>query len=83
MEDFIFIIIVIFVLFRVFRRTILVYTVNSFQNKMNEQMRKQQEQFKRQQRENNGKVKVDYVPPDKSKKFRDNDGDYVDYEEIK
>jgi len=83
MEDLIIIIIVIFILFRVFRRSILVYTVNSFQNKMNEQLRKQQQQQKPQQRQTNGKTKVEFIPPDKNKHFHDNDGDYVDYEEIK
>jgi hypothetical protein len=49
---------------------------------MNDQMRKQQQQ-KQQQRQQNGKAKVDFIPPDKNKRFHDNDGDYVDYEEIK
>ncbi len=87
MSRIILILIILYVLFRMFRRSIFVYTVNSFQSKMEEQFRKQQKQqqqeYKQQQRQANGKAKVDYIPPDNNKRFHDNDGDYVDYEEIK
>ena len=46
-------------------------------------MRKQQKQQKQQQHQTDGKAKVEFIPPDKNKRFHDNDGDYVDYEEIK
>ncbi len=83
MARFLLIILVLYFVFRLMRRSIMIYTVNSFQNKMQEQMRKQQQQEKQQKRQNEGKIKVDFIPPDKNKRFGDKDGDYVDYEEIK
>ena len=85
MARIIIVVIIIYALFRLFRRSIFVYTMNSFQNKMEEQMRRQQQEQKKdaRQRQANGKATVDYIPPDKTKRFHDNDGDYVDYEEIK
>ena len=50
---------------------------------MRKQQQQQKKEYQQQQRQANGKAKVDFIPPEKDKRFKDNDGDYVDYEEVK
>lgn len=50
---------------------------------MRKQQQQQKKEYQQQQRQANGKAKVEFIPPDKNKRFHHNEGDYVDYEEIK
>ena len=50
--------------------------------KMDSQIKQQQEELKRQKRKQEGKVTINYQPkPDKN--FARDEGDYVDFEEVK
>lgn len=76
---FLFIAILIIYIFRVLVRLLLPMLFQSMVNKAQQQG--QQQQY-RSQKQPEGKVKVDYIPENKSS-IPDSEGDFVDYEEIK
>ncbi|MCC6253152.1 MAG: hypothetical protein IT238_11905 [Bacteroidia bacterium] len=65
MQEFILVLVVIFVLFKIFGRPNIIY-FNQYHQKYNKSQ---------------PEVKVN--PPKPQKKYDDNDGEYVDFEEIK
>jgi len=50
--------------------------------KMDDRIRQQQEEIKRQKKKNEGQVTINYQPK-QNKNFAKDDGDYVDFEEVK
>jgi hypothetical protein len=75
MQDFLLIMVVIFVLFRIFGRgnTAPKSTVHFTQNN-----------YSTNEKKTDGKVTVDFVPDKKGSKLGNKDsGDYVDYEEVR
>jgi len=50
--------------------------------RMDSQLRQQQEEIKRQKKKAEGQVTVNYQPK-QNKNFAKDDGDYVDFEEVK
>ena len=63
-------------------RMILPALFQGFVNKAQQQQNTQQRQYTGQ-RNPNGKIKVDYMPPGKKANIPDSEGDFVEYEEIK
>ena len=53
-----------------------------FQSLVNKAQQQGQQQQYRSQKQPDGKVKVDYIPNNKSQ-VPDSEGDFIDYEEIK
>jgi hypothetical protein len=75
MQDFLLTLVIIFVLFRIFGR-------NSSTPKSNFHFT--QNNFTSSEKKPDGKVKVDFIPENKSGKSTPSDsGDYVDYEEVR
>lgn len=74
MQEFIFTLVVIYVLFRVFGKNVKVYHFNNYAPPANP---------RETSRKNEGRIKVDYIPPQKGDGKKDSDGEYVDYEEVK
>lgn len=52
-------------------------------NKAQQQAQQQQNNYQSAQNKPTGRVKVDYVPETTKNKFPDNEGEFVDYEEVK
>jgi len=50
--------------------------------KMDTQIRRQQEELKRQKKKQEGQVTVNYQPNPK-KNYKETEGDYIDFEEVK
>jgi len=78
------IVLTVYALYSLFIRVIIPLVlrkyVNDFQQKFtNENQRMQQEQ----NRAKEGEISIEYVKKDKSSSRNPNDGEYVDYEEIK
>ena len=63
-------------------KSIISYFLGDTAKKMNEQMRNQQEKTTQQAKKKEGHVTVHYQPKSK-KNFGKDDGDYVDFEEVK
>ena len=63
-------------------RSIVSYFISDATKKMGEQMNRQQEEMIRRQKKQEGRVTVDYNPKS-NKGFDRNEGDYVDFEEVK
>ncbi|KHJ39085.1 hypothetical protein PBAC_06850 [Pedobacter glucosidilyticus] len=80
-----FIIITICVLYilRVLARIFLPFLFKKAIHKMQEKMQQQQGGAYQQQTKPEGKITVDYIPPQKKEPKLDNAGDFVDYEEVK
>ena len=83
MSKFLLIFFAVILLFSVFRRYIFMYLMNVVSRRLFEQARKHQGGFNNQQMHSkeDGGVKVDSKPKP-GKRLRD-DGEYVDYEEVK
>jgi hypothetical protein len=81
MSKFLLIFFVVILLFSVFRRYIFMYLMNAVTRRLFEQAQKQQRGFQNQQMRDEGSVKVDSKPKP-GKRLRD-DGEYVDYEDVK
>ena len=65
---------------RLFLPIVVRQVSNNLHKKMNEQFHRGQQQ---KQSKPEGTIEVDYIPPPKKGKSRKNEGDFVDYEEIK
>jgi hypothetical protein len=73
MQEIFFTILVVWILFRIFGRAKVAHTYTFTQNNYNKPEEKKKED-----------VKVDYIPPAGGQKKKDgDDGEYVDYEEVK
>jgi hypothetical protein len=83
MSDFILVLIAIFIVFGVFRRYLFFLVMNAVSKKLYNEMQKQQGQRSDYQRQQEGKVHVDTSNKKQSKRINNDDGEYVDYVEIK
>ena len=63
-------------------RGIVSYFMGDVNKRMNDQMHRQQEETLRQKKKNEGQVTVNYQPKT-NKNFGKDDGDYVEFEEVK
>ena len=79
------VLVIIFLLFGVFRRYIFFFVMSAISKKlfreMNRMQDRQREAFNQQQQQT--RVNVDPEQTRQRKKFRDDQGEYVDYEEVK
>ena len=77
----------IFLLFGVFRRYIFFFVMSAISKKlfreMNRMQDRQREAFSQQQQQQQTRVNVDPEQTRQRKNFRDDQGEYVDYEEVK
>jgi flagellar basal body-associated protein FliL len=65
---------------RIFLPMLFQSVVNKAQQQHQQQYRQQQQQQYKRPEE---KIRVDYVPPAKKSSVPDNEGDFIDYEEVK
>ena len=63
-------------------RSIFSYLMGGSTKDINAQMRQQQEEMLRKKKKKEGEVSVKYQPKS-NKNFRKEEGDYVDFEEVK
>jgi len=82
MADFLFILLIIFIVFGVFRRYIFFFIMSAISKKLFKEMNKMQQRQTGFNNQQQSKMNVDPDAP-KKKSFRDNQGEYVDYEEVK
>jgi ABC-type lipoprotein release transport system permease subunit len=84
MSDFILVLVAIFIVFGVFRRYLFFLVMNAVSKKLYKEMQKQQQGHSyAHQRNQEGKVNVDTSNKKQNKRINDDDGEYVDYVEIK
>jgi hypothetical protein len=81
MSDFLLIFLAIIILFSVFRRYIFYAIMGALTKKLFEQAQRQQQQYTPPGNTRPGSVKVE--PPVQKKGRNPDDGEYVDFEEIK
>ena len=79
---FILIIVAIYVIGKTLIRGILSWFLGDTVKKMNHQAQRQQEEMARQKKKREGQVTINYQPKS-AKTFGKEEGDYVDFEEIK
>ena len=83
MGDIILVILFIIILFSYFRRAIFFFIINAISKRAINHMQSQQGPSPNQSRKPEGSVTIDPNVSGKSKRNNDDNGDYVDYEEIK
>ncbi len=66
----------------VFYTLLIVWLIWRIMNSVNS-FRARSTNYDQQPLRKEGETTVDYIPPSNKKKISDNEGDYVDYEEIK
>jgi len=76
------VIICIYFLGKLIIRGILSYFLGDVTQKMNDRVRSQQDEFARHKKKKEGHVTINYRPKT-SKNFQKDDGDYVEFEEVK
>jgi hypothetical protein len=76
------IVIGIYLLGKLIIRSVVSWFLGDTAKKMNDQMRRQQDEMTRMKKKKDGHVTVHYQPK-KEKNFGKEDGDYVDFEEVK
>ena len=72
----------IYLLGKLVIRSVISYFLGDTAKKMNDQLHRQQEELARQKKKREGHVSINYQPKTE-KNFRKEDGDYVDFEEVK
>jgi hypothetical protein len=81
------VLVIIFLLFGVFRRYLFFFVMSAISKKlfreMNRMQDRQREAFSQQQQQQQTRVNVDPEQTRQRKNFRDDQGEYVDYEEVK
>jgi len=63
-------------------RAMLYWFIGDAAKKMDARLHRQKEEFLRQKKKQQGHITINYQPK-KSKSFEKDDGDYVDFEEVK
>ena len=76
------VIICIYFLGKLIIRGVVSYFLGDTTRKMNEQLHRQQEEIARQKKKKDGHITIHYQPKS-NKNFQKDDGDYVDFEEVK
>jgi hypothetical protein len=85
MSDFLFVLLIIIILFGVFRRYIAFFLLSAISKKLYNKFQEMQNQQQTQQRPPVGQVHVDLDNSSKKSSSRrsDDEGEYVDFEEVK
>ena len=73
---------IIYIVFRYIIPYIFPLLLGSYVNKKMSEMRRNQQSYKNYNQQREGEVTIDYEPKNK-KRYSNNSGDYVDFEEIK
>ncbi|MBU0488114.1 MAG: DUF4834 family protein [Bacteroidetes bacterium] len=73
---------IVIIALRILAKLLLPYLLRSFMRRMQRRMMGNEE-FSKQSSRKTGDVHIDYVPENNSSQHNDNDGEYVDFEEIK
>ena len=76
------VIICIYFLGKLIIRGVVSFFLGDTTRKMNEQLHRQQEEIARQKKKKDGHITIHYQPKS-NKNFQKDDGDYVDFEEVK
>jgi hypothetical protein len=79
MQEFLITLLVVFILFRVFRTIIFRSAYSAFVKHQHDSDRRKEEEELRRKRE--GQITIEEIKPGKSS--RQDDGEYIDYEELK
>ncbi|MBN2519893.1 MAG: DUF4834 family protein [Bacteroidales bacterium] len=79
----IFFFIIFYYLFKLIGRYILPWLIKKFFNRMTQQQSNVYQRTKQEYKKKEGEVTVHYNTDKNKKRRSDNEGDYVDYEEIK
>jgi len=74
--------VLIYLLGKSILKGVLYYLFGSATKNLNERMKWHEEEILKQSRKKQGKITIDYNP-ETGKTFGKDDGDYVDYEEVK
>jgi len=72
----------IYLIGRMIIKSVVSWFLGDTTQKMNDQLRRQQEEMARQKRKREGQVTINYHPK-QNKNFGKDEGDYVDFEEVK
>ena len=72
----------IYLLGKMIIKSVFSWFLGDTAKKMNDQLRQQQEEMSRQKKKKDGHVTIHYQPKS-NKNFGKDDGDYVDFEEVK
>lgn len=84
MSDFVLVLVAIFIVFGVFRRYLFFLVMNAVSKKLFKEMQKQQQtRTHAHQQKQDGKVAVDTSGKKQHQRTNNDDGEYVDYVEIK
>ena len=67
---------------RMIIKSVVSWFLGDTTQKMNDQFRRQQEEMARQKRKREGQVTINYQPK-QNKNFGKDEGDYVDFEEVR
>ena len=78
----IFYLIAIYIVVRFFTRLLMPVVMEDYVDKAKKQAEKDRQEFLKKNKQKEGKVSIDYVPP-VDKKINKDEGDYIDYEEVK
>jgi hypothetical protein len=78
----IFYLIVIYIIVRFFTRLLMPVVMEDYVSKAKKQAERDRQEYLRQHKQKEGKISIDYVPP-VDKKIKKDEGDYIDFEEVK
>jgi len=78
----IFYLIAIYIVVRFFTRLLMPVVVEDYVQKAKKQAERDRQEYLKKNKQKEGKVSIDYVPPI-DKKIKKDEGDYIDYEEVK
>ena len=78
----IFYLIAIYIVVRFFTRLLMPVVVEDYVQKAKKQAERDRQEYLKKNKQKEGNVSIDYVPP-VDKKIKKDEGDYIDYEEVK
>ena len=78
----IFYLIAIYIVVRFFTRLLMPVVMEDYVEKAKKQAERDKQEFLKKNKQREGKVSIDYVPP-VNKKINKDEGDYIDYEDVK
>ena len=73
---------IIYIIFRFLTRYVFPLLLGSYMNQKMSEMEQRQQAYNKRKQQREGEVTIDYTPKNK-KRFSNNSGEYVDFEEIK
>jgi hypothetical protein len=78
----IFYLIAIYIVVRFFTRLLMPVVMEDYVDKAKKQAERDRQDYLKKNKQREGKVSIDYVPP-VDKKIKKDEGDYIDYEDVK